>query len=310
MKISVLIHGPLRSFGAGKNKTLMGFDCHETIKKNIAKAKQFGHKVLVSLSYSSISKGTDNIGGGGLYKFDCTTIFFDTNEIIEPDNRNKQRLGLLNALDKMSPTSNYEIVLVIRTDMLLPETFWRWLEKIQLTNNFFGEGGIVVSELCKEPFYLGDFLLISKVERIREILEYLVTLSSTPIHPISNCELGLSALCGDLSRFTGFSSVSQFWRYIKLRHQWIIFGSFIRTPPREIYARILWRGLPLEEILDLNTFQFKNSSEPIEIEKSYLQLLLSFNYFNARFQKAKGKHFSAVILVEKLRHKVTQLIRC
>ena len=53
--MSVIIHGPMRSFGSGKNKTLQGFDCYETIRSNIVLAESFGHEVSVSLSYSSNS---------------------------------------------------------------------------------------------------------------------------------------------------------------------------------------------------------------------------------------------------------------
>jgi hypothetical protein len=62
INIQILIHGPLISFGIGPNKSLMGFDCCNTIKSNIANAKLFNYETMLSISHST--KFADHPGGG------------------------------------------------------------------------------------------------------------------------------------------------------------------------------------------------------------------------------------------------------
>jgi hypothetical protein len=305
INIKILIHGPLISFGIGPNKSLMGFDCCNTIKGNIANAKLFNYETMLSISHST--KFADH-SGGGLSDFGQTKLlFFNTYAIQEPDNRIKQRLGFLNALSDSFFAERSGLVLIMRTDMLMPLSFWNWLSAMQNNEGGILNGQMLFSELSPEPFYVGDFLIMAEVDKLKKILSNLIS-TKILIHPISNCELGLSSSGINISHFKRLNFVSVFFRYLKFRKTWTNFAKTVRTPPHDIYASIKWRDISLADIFHLKTFQFKEFDEPINLEVSITKLFLGFNYCNARLHKAEERVFSFSMAFEKLRHETNRLL--
>ena len=234
-------------------------------------------------------------------------MLFNNVAIQEPDNRRKQRLGFLNALSDSFFADYSGLVLIMRTDMLMPLSFWSWLSTLENSKDVILDGQMLFSELSLEPFYVGDFLIMAKVDKLKEVLQNL-TAAKTIIHPISNCELGLSSSGVNLSNLKRLNFVILFFRYLNFRKNWSDFAKTIRRPPVDIYASIKWRDIPLADIFQIDSFQFKGFNEPINLEANLIKLFLSFNYFNARLHKAEGRVLSFSIAIEKLRHETRSIV--
>jgi hypothetical protein len=296
--ITVLIHGPVKSYGIGPNKNVDGWECTESIIANAWNAKNLNLEVYLSIAInSSINKvPTQNL-------IDCgqkQTFFYDSSQIAEPDNRIKQRMGLSAALTQMKAQSVVSYVLIIRTDMLMPQSFWVWVEGLEKNLRFRDSPLFYCSELNAEPFYIGDFIFLSTIERLEKMLGNLLLNPRALIHPISNCELGLSLLKNNLPLpNVGRVNVFKFLhRFFKLRESWGELAQSIGTPPKDVYSQIEWRGVPMWGIFDLNSFEFKNPREQLVIESRIFRLILSYNYFSSIYHLAEGKSISASIFLK------------
>ena len=96
---------------------------------------------------------------------------------------------------------------------------------------------------------------------------------------------------------------------MRLRKPWFRLTLGFGTIPRDIYAQIEWRGTPMREALNLDTFQFKNPGDTIVIESRVFQLILSYNYFNSRYQQAGGRSISVSIVLDKFRNIFNVLVK-
>jgi hypothetical protein len=308
--ISVLIHGPLKSYGIGPSRNASGYDCSENIAINTSNAKNLDLEVFLSISFNS---SQNKVSSQNTIDYGQTkTIFFDSAQIIEPDNRIKQRMGLSNALTQIRAQTDVPYILIIRTDMLLPISFWDWVKGLKSDLDLSDFLGIFCSELNAEPFYIGDFIFFSRIEKLEKMLGNVLVDPGVLIHPISNCELGLSILSDELPpplNRPGLNIFNFLHRFVRLRKPWFRLALGFGTIPRDIYAQIEWRGTPMREALNLDTFQFKNPGDTIVIESRVFQLILSYNYFNSRYQQAGGRSISVSIVLDKFRNIFNVLVK-
>lgn len=242
--MGLIIKGPLVTYGQGPNNTPRGFNTLETILGNIKESSKRGISHLISTWQPNQS-----IEAEILQKL----TFVNANSITlappseDPDHRLKHHYAIRKALDKL----NTPYVIKVRTDMLMPEPFWDWVQA-----NL--DDRLIVSELFT-PFYVGDFIYASSRTTMLRFLDGFLAYGNNVLHPSITTDIG----------FRFFESIKR----IRIS-QWKILYNYalIREPttllwqrfviehievlPQSIFREILWRGRQIDSFINISAFKF------------------------------------------------------
>ena len=260
MKLGVVIQGPLVSFGQGPNNSIGGFDTLETMLKNIKAMGEYDICYIVS-TWSPSNQQEQNIFDS-LEESDVN-ISHDLSPIeFDPDHRYKQHFGILKGaeilLEKHGEITHFA---KIRTDMLMPESFWEWVCATCNKN----EDRLYVSELMDRPFYQGDFVYLAKREVFFSFLTTVVGYKGRIIHPSIAFDMGLKH-CearnfgykyghgqGGKIRFL----IDFLFRPGYVRNNWNKFiFQYMGVIPGEIWLDIKWRDRRIGSFLQAAWFKF------------------------------------------------------
>lgn len=263
MKFGVIIQGPLISFGQGPNNSNSGFDTLETILENVARINKYGHCYIVS-TWSPSNEQEQNIINA-LERGNVSVIHNLPPKLFDPDNRYKQHYGVLRGTEVLlEMCAEITYFVKIRTDMLMPETFWEWTYEVIGKD----EKKLYVSELMNKPFYQGDFIYLADKENFLAFLVTVVNYKSHIIHPsiafdmgIKYCEasnFGLNYGHGFFGRvrflidfFLRTGAVRKYWNQFISKH--------VGVMPETIWIDINWRGRRIGTFLKGSWFKFDNS---------------------------------------------------
>jgi hypothetical protein len=262
MKLGVIIQGPLISFGQGPNNSNAGFDTLETILENVARMKRYG--LLYILSTWSPSNEQEQIIIDALKDANINIIHNLSPQLFDPDHRYKQHFGVLKGAEALLERCvDITHFVKIRTDMLMPESFWEWVYVISSRN----EHKLYVSELMDKPFYQGDFIYLADREIFMAFLTTVVNYKSRIIHPSVAFDMGLKhceaqnfgvvygrGFFGRISFLLDFilrtGVTKKYWNQFISKH--------IGVMPEVIWIDIKWRGRRIESFLKGAWFKFDN----------------------------------------------------
>jgi hypothetical protein len=182
VKVGVVIQGPLVTFGQGPNNSIEGFETLEDIQSNIAHIEELGFSYVIA-TWVPMTRREENVLRL-LENANLKVLCLETPTIFDPDHRYKQHWGVLSgAKELLSEESRITHLCKIRTDMLMPQAFWKWV--VEICNVW--DDKLYVSELMDRPFYQGDFIYVAQQKRLLGFLEKIVTYENNVIHPSIHC---------------------------------------------------------------------------------------------------------------------------
>ena len=240
----VIIQGLLKHKGGGPNPTPAGFGGVDYLVKNSENALKFGFGVRFLCWESDYS----NFPEKQLHQLEKHQKF--KLEVIrdydKQDTKYKQIGSLYEYINNHDEILMNTLIIKIRTDMLMPDSFWEWIKKTIMGQIELNEK-VYVSEMNNITGYVGDFVIVATKEKfIEEFLKY-VSKSHIDLHP-GNYDIGLKII-GDNAR-----SLKIITRKAT-RKKWIEYvGQNLGTIPTNIFGKIVWRGKQVDEVLNLDKF--------------------------------------------------------
>jgi hypothetical protein len=183
-------------------------------------------------------------------------------KVFDPDHRYKQHFGVLKGAEALlGMCTDITHFVKIRTDMLMPETFWEWVFDISGKD----DKKLYISELMFRPFYQGDFIYLADRDVFLAFLKTVVSYRSRIIHPsiafdmgIKNCEsrdFGVLYKCNLVGRMIFL--VDFFFRTGVMRKNWNVFiGKYVGVMPESIWLEMQWRGRSIGSFLNSSPFKF------------------------------------------------------
>jgi hypothetical protein len=272
-KTLVIIQGLLNHKGGGPNPTPAGFDGEDYLIKNADNALKCGYTVR----YLCWEKERANISENLLNYFNKNSrleIKY-VQDIYTQDAKHKQFGSLYQCVTEDRSLEQESLIVKIRTDMLMPISFWQWLSR-QEEFNVTQESKMFVSELNHLTGYFGDFVFISRKGKFEKEFKKYINKSHMQLHP-GNSDIGLKIMSDDLK------SINILTRK-KTRMKWISYvEKNLGSIPKEVFAEILWRGKRIDQVLDTDKFTYTNdtASKRYKIE-DFKSLLYLYQIYRKR----------------------------
>jgi hypothetical protein len=263
MKLGVVIQGPLVTYGQGPNNSNIGFVTLNTILENIAKLQKLELCYIVSTWLPSSQQELDIISS--LKNFNVNILQNSIPQLFDPDHRYKQHFGISRGANVLLENySDITHLVKIRTDMLMPDSFWEWVCVVSDNDN----NKLYVSELMNRTFYQGDFIYLGTREVFLRFLNNVISSGNVIVHPcialdmgVKNCySWGYLNVCG-YGKFRRISFLIDFiLRSSKLRKKWNLFiAKHIGTLPESIWVAIKWRDRSIGSFLNSSSFKFDSA---------------------------------------------------
>jgi len=259
--IGIVIQGPLVTYGQGPNNKPEGFNSMDTILANVKNIKKNGFEYVVSTwtpKNSNESSLLENLFEEGIF-VTCN----NSPTIFDPDHRYKQHFGILLGMQELGRQKNINYIVKIRTDMLMPDSFWDWIKRISEKN----ESVLYVSELMNQSFYMGDFIYAAPKDIFVDFINSILKYESKIIHPLIAFDNGVK-YCQQKGYFNfqknRFQKFYLFYLFsIRKKSIKMIWDHFIATNlgvlPEEIWNNIRWRGRRIGSFLTSSNFNFDTS---------------------------------------------------
>jgi hypothetical protein len=255
----VIIQGPLVSLaGQIPGNPVTRFNNLETILKNTANIARLGGSYVVSTWTAENDEEKTIVEG--IKDAHIPLVTHPNNFPGDADHRYKQRFGTMFGLTTLEKTGESPFWVKIRTDMLMPEEFWKWvLEKAASPSNKLG-----ISELTKGmPFFMGDFVYAAKRDVFYDFLKCITDYKYDLLYPTIGIDDGLKY--SNHKKYFSFRSYFQKMRIMYLfvfREKLLVrlWNSFItkefEVMPRDIWTKIIWRGRPMAFFVSPDKFKF------------------------------------------------------
>jgi hypothetical protein len=229
---------------------------------NVTKLGRHGHSYVVSTwspNNEHEQKILESLQEGGVNLIHSAPPFeFD------PDHRYKQHYGVFKgAQTLLHQCSDITHFVKIRTDMLMPETFWEWVYEVAGRDN----KRLYVSQLMRRPFYMGDFVYLAEKAVFLSFLTDVLDYKSHAIHPSISFDVGIK-YCESRNKAAGYGLgacrrvrflFDFLFRLAAIKNRWNHFISkSIGVLPEEIWQDIKWRDRRVGSFLDSLKFKFDN----------------------------------------------------
>jgi hypothetical protein len=256
--IGVIIQGPLVTYGQGPNNVAAGFNTCDTILKNIHNIQKAGFKYVVS-TWKPLNED-EQIVLESLLKEKTSIVCNDAPTIFDPDHRHKQRVSILLGIQELDRQNDIDYFVKIRTDMLMPERFWNWVGEIGAKN----EPRLHVSELMKQPFYMGDFIYAANRDIFIDFVNSVLKYNAKIIHPSIAFDDGIKycqhkgCLEFEKNTFKALRVINLFsFRKNLTNRLWNDFiAAHLAVLPEEIWNDIVWRKRRIGSFLQTSNFKF------------------------------------------------------
>lgn len=256
-KIGVIIQGPLITFGAGPNNTPQGFNTLATILKNIKRIEAQGFIAIVSTWTPKTQEELSIFES--LQAANIKTTVCAAPTAFDPDHRYKQRFGVMRGYEALDRAA-LDYFVKIRTDMLMPDSFWNFIKsQADDDNNFLG-----VSHLFDTPFYLGDFVYFAKRSVFLDFLQSMLDYDGTVFHPAISFDDSFRLLHHKKlyniqktkALFLNYLQIFYFQSdfYAKLWQDFRLAN--INSIPKEIFSEILWRDKLMGSFSFMSSLRF------------------------------------------------------
>ncbi len=250
----VVVQGLLNSKGSGPNPTPAGFDAVNYVIKNIENSLKLGYKVIF-LCWNHENRISQDII---LTHFE-NNINFKTQQVVDSygkDGKFKMLSSLYDQILIDNKIKSETYILKIRSDMLMPDTFWEWIKEIN-TREVISNNKIYVSELNEITGYLGDFILLGTKKKLEQELAKYVAKSSLVLHP-GHSDIGLKLIANESGSFKIITRKATRKKWINYIHD------NVEVIPKDIFADTIWRGKRVSEVIDIELFtspsDYKNFS--------------------------------------------------
>ena len=167
--LGILIQGPLKTFGQGPNNSVEGFTCLQNIENQLSEIHKLKLKFHIVLCLWSRDK-VEYRQFLDQFENRADILYINEPELKDKDHRYKHHYAIKSGLDYLNQYKP-QWVIKLRTDQLLSyATISNILRRISK------EDRLLVSEVSRENFYLGDFVYASRtavfVDFIHSILQY------------------------------------------------------------------------------------------------------------------------------------------
>ncbi|MXV17472.1 class I SAM-dependent methyltransferase [Hufsiella ginkgonis] len=250
--IFCVIQGPLLTFGQGPNNSIEGFNAINTVIANVAQLERRRIKFVVCTWRSD-----EHLVAEAPF-FPAPNILLESPYPLDVDHRFKHHYAVKQGVEFLKeryPVKSSDMVVKIRTDMKMPDSFWNWL----MTDPVSPEK-LLVSELY-HPFYLGDFVFAGTCSVLDDYLSVITGSYPKLYHPGIAFDLGLKyfslfdhrkRLTNPLVNRIAFSFFSG-----RLSATWEKFiDAKLVTLPVAIWNEILWRDKPMDGVIKPGYFHF------------------------------------------------------
>jgi len=272
-RVGVIIQGPLVTFGQGPNNSMVGFNVCDTILANVSNMSMYGYCYIVVAWKAVNDQEIAILEALAVQKIELTQVSMPVK--FDPDHRYKQHYGVLNGAETLlGQNSKISHFVKIRSDMLMPEEFWAWVNKVTSQNT----SRLYVSELMSSSFYMGDFIYVAKKNEFIDYLTEIVKYGGYAIHPSIAFDMGIKC-CESFGYYLGYKVSllgrvrflrSFFLDLEKGRKMWNRFISqHIGVLPESIWTKIVWRDRKIGTFLHSNKFKF--DTLPIEYNKPLIE---------------------------------------
>lgn len=260
MRITVIIQGPLITYGNGPNNSIIGFDASENTIANIKNISKAKFNYILS-TWTPTNQREVNV----LEKLRAKSIKIvinDTPTFLDPHNGYKHRLGIWFGIQATKLTTDYYVK--IRTDMVMPYSFWDWISSITEEDNQL----LYVSHLSNSIFYMGDFFYAGSKNIFCNFIESILSYKDYILYPSVSWDDGFKY--AHHKKYQLFNKPHSFLFYpwiliMQNKKSVFIWNSFIKkylgVLPQHIWCNILWRDKQMTSIISADAFKF--NSDPI-----------------------------------------------
>ena len=244
----VIIQGLLIHKGRGPNPTPAGFDGSDYLIKNTENALLHGYKVRYLCWEDKISDLPFKI------KKYCDENSNFTIESVIDEYKHKQdtKIKMLGSFYKsIKEDTNLDsntIIIRIRSDMLMPESFWHWIKK-SLLSNIVVNNKLYVSELNNLTGYVGDFVMIATKAKFEKEIHKYICKSQIDLHP-GNSDIGLKIMSDNLESLNIITrkATRQNWtKYVEEN---------LSTLPKMVLSEIVWKNKRMDQVLEIDMFTY------------------------------------------------------
>lgn len=268
--IGVVIQGPLITFGQGPNNSEKGFNSFQTIIENIENIGKFKFQYVVSTWDSNTEhekKIIDQLTNLGI-----RIIISKIPTVDDPDHRYKHHYGIYKGIEALDKDVSF--IVKIRTDQLYTNEYWKFITSLERSDNY----KLCISELYDDPFFVGDFIYAGKREAFEKFITGFLEYRSKNLHPCLAMDIGIKYY--NIVKFKEFPIIIPSFVYFIFmpnytRNLWNAFISeHIIVIPANIRDSILWRGVPIGDIVSSDFFKF--NTLPINKNIKFIDRLVNY----------------------------------